>query len=133
MESEKFGLLVVGHGSSMPHNKELIEDIASRIAKRMPNAVTRIGFMNMNKPSIKDGLDSFQGTGVNKIVVFPLFLAKGVHIKEDIPGLIGLKDGEKRISYNGYDIVYADPLGPDDLIAELSCRRISQAYDVYQN
>src|SRR5512146_3075643 len=94
---EKFGLLVVGHGSSMPYNKQLIQDIADMLSKKMPQAITRIGFMNINKR-----------TGIKKIVVFPLFLAKGVHTTEDVPGLIGLGDGEKRISYNGYDIVYAD-------------------------
>lgn len=133
MVSEKFGLLVVGHGSSMPFNKELIEEMAARIGKKLPDAVVRTGFMNMNKPTIKEGLDSFKGTGVKKIVVFPLFLAKGVHIKEDIPGLIGLGEGQKRITYDGFDIVYADPLGADDLLAELSCRRISQAFAAYEN
>jgi sirohydrochlorin ferrochelatase len=131
MESEKFGLLIVGHGSSMPYNKELIEEIAAKIGQRMPGAVTRVGFMNLNKPSIKDGLESFKGTGVSRIVVFPLFLARGVHTTEDVPRLIGLKEGQKRIAYNGYDIVYADPLGADDLIAELSCTRISQAFATY--
>ena len=133
MENEKFGLLVVGHGSSMPYNKEMIEQIAAKIAKRMPGAVARVGFMNINKPTIKDGIDSFKGTGVRRIIVFPLFLARGVHTTEDVPRLIGLTDGQKRISYNGYDIVYADPLGPDDLIAELSCTRIGQALKTYQN
>ena len=132
MEDQKFGLLVVGHGSSMPYNKELIEDIAARMAKKT-EAVVRVGFMNMNQPTIKDGLDGFDGTGVKKIVVFPLFLARGVHIKEDIPNLIGLKEGQKRIAYKGYDIVYADPLGSDDLIAELSCRRVTQAFAVYES
>ncbi len=131
MESEQFGLLVVGHGSSMPFNKQLIEDVAQKIAKRMPGAVARTGFMNINRPTIKDGLDSFKGTGVRRIIVFPLFLARGVHTTEDVPRLIGLKDGQKRISYDGYDIVYADPLGADDLIAELSCRRISEAFRTF--
>jgi sirohydrochlorin cobaltochelatase len=133
MENEKFGLLVVGHGSSLPYNKELIEQIAAKISKRMPGAVTRTGFMNINKPSIMDGLDSFKGTGARRIVVFPLFLARGVHTTEDVPRLIGLTNGQKRISYDGYDIVYADPLGPDDLIAEVSCTRIGQALTAYQN
>ncbi len=130
---EKFGLLVVGHGSSMPYNKQLIRDIADMLSHKMPGAVTRIGFMNINKPTIKDGLDSFKGTGVKKIVVFPLFLAKGVHTTEDVPGLIGLGEGQKRITYNGFDIVYADPLGADDLIAELSARRIKEAYSKYSD
>jgi sirohydrochlorin cobalto/nickelchelatase len=131
MDNEKFGLLVVGHGSSKQYNKELIEEIAHMVSHKMPNAVCRTGFMNMNKPSIKDALDSFKGTGVKKIVVFPLFLAKGVHTTEDVPGLIGLQQGQKRIKYEGFDIVYAEPLGADDMIAELSCRRVKEAYGLY--
>lgn len=131
--NEKFGVLVVGHGSSLPYNKQLIEDIAGMISEKMPQAVTRVGFMNINKPTIKDGLESFNGTGVKKIVVFPLFLAKGVHTTEDVPGLIGLEDGMKRISYNGYDIMYADPLGADDMIAELSARRVKEAFSAYSS
>ncbi len=130
---EKFGLLVVGHGSSMPYNRQLISDVADMLSRKMPGAITRIGFMNINKPTIKDGLDSFRGTGIKKIVVFPLFLAKGVHTTEDVPGLIGLGEGQKRITYNGFDIVYADPLGADDLIAELSARRITEAYRKYSD
>ena len=130
---EKFGLLVVGHGSSMPYNKQLISDVADMLSQKMPGIVTRIGFMNINKPTIKDGIDSFKGTGVKKIVVFPLFLAKGVHTTEDVPGLIGLGEGQKRIAYDGFDIVYADPLGADDLIAELSARRIKEAYGKYSD
>lgn len=130
-DNEKFGVLVVGHGSSMPYNKQLIQDIAGMLSKKIPQAVTRIGFMNINKPTIKDGLDSFKGTGVKKIVVFPLFLAKGVHTTEDVPGLIGLENGKKRILYDGYDIVYADPLGADDMIAELSARRVKEAFGAY--
>ncbi len=128
---EKFGLLVVGHGSSLPYNKQLIQDIADMLSKMMPQAVMRIGFMNINKPTIKDGLDSFRGTGIKKIIVFPLFLAKGVHTTEDVPGLIGLGEGEKRISYDGFDIVYADPLGADEMIAELSARRVREAFTRY--
>ncbi|HTY92049.1 MAG TPA: sirohydrochlorin nickelochelatase [Methanocella sp.] len=129
--AEKFGLLVVGHGSSLPYNKQLIQDVADMLSKKMPRAVTRIGFMNINKPSIKDGLDGFKGTGIKKVVVFPLFLAKGVHTTEDVPRLIGLGEGQKRIAYDGFDIVYADPLGADDLIAELSAKRIQEAFKNY--
>ena len=131
MEKEKFGLLVVGHGSSLPYNKQLIDEVAAKIARRMPGAVTRTGFMNINSPTIKEGIDGFAGTGVRRIVVFPLFLAPGVHTTEDVPRLIGLGEGQKRVRYAGYDIVYADPLGADDLIAELSCKRIAQAYEAY--
>ena len=57
------------------------------------------------------------------LVVVPLFLAKGVHILQDIPEIIGLSGGETKgqFAMNGKNIplLYADPIGSDPLLADL--------------
>lgn len=83
--NEKIGILALGHGSKHPHNKEVVTGVAELIAKKYKNVVVRTGFMNMNNPTMKEGLDDFKGTGVTTIVAVPIFLAHGVHTMEDIP------------------------------------------------
>jgi hypothetical protein len=34
---EKFGILLLGHGSSLPHNKKLVEKTAEMIRKKKQN------------------------------------------------------------------------------------------------
>ena len=90
------GMLLVGHGSTMPYNKELIEATGKMIAAQTTEFVVKCSFMNINKPSIKDALADFRKEKIDVLVVVPLFLAKGVHIEKDIPSEIGLPEGTKK-------------------------------------
>jgi len=68
-------------------------------------------------------MDAFRKESIDVLVVVPLFLAKGVHILQDIPEIIGLSQGEMKgqFALNGKTIplLYADPIGSDPLLADL--------------
>lgn len=127
----KKGLLLVGHGSKLPYNKELVEATARLIRERRPDYITRCGFMNVDTPTIRDALEEFRHDEIDALVVVPLFLARGVHILEDIPAELGLKKGQARgeFALNGKTIplVYAEPIGSDPLLADLMIRNAERA------
>jgi sirohydrochlorin cobalto/nickelchelatase len=127
----KKGMLLVGHGSSMPYNQELVEKTAGFITAGNTDYIVKCGFMNMNKPLIRESLDAFRHEPIETLIVVPLFLAKGVHIEKDIPGEIGLPEGAKKGSFalNGRSIplVYADPIGSDPLLADLMVKNANLA------
>ncbi len=123
------GILVLGHGSSLPHNRALIEKIAEMVADH-DGVVVRTAYLNMEKPTLKEGLANFGGTGVDKIVALPIFLAHGVHTLEDIPkelNLDGNMTGSTEIDGKTVDIVYAAPFGADPVIADLAYKRAEEA------
>ncbi len=125
------GMLLVGHGSTMPYNKELVETTGKLIAAHTREFIVKCAFMNMNTPSIEDALADFKKEKIDALVVVPLFLARGVHIEKDIPGVIGLPEGVKRGTFvlNGKTIplVYADPIGSDPLLADLMVKNAKKA------
>ncbi|PKG31798.1 sirohydrochlorin nickelochelatase [Methanoregula sp.] len=127
----KKGMLLVGHGSTMPYNQELVEKTAAMIRAKNNDFIVRCGFMNMNKPTIKESMEAFKTEQIDALIVVPLFLAKGVHIEKDIPGEIGLPEGVKKGSFqlNGKSIplVYADPIGSDPLLADLMVKNANKA------
>jgi len=129
--NEKIGILALGHGSRHPHNKEVVTGVAELIAKKYKNVVVKTGFMNMNTPTMKEGLDGFKGTGVSKIVAVPIFLAHGVHTMEDIPQILGISKESRKtiIKLDGRDVtlIYSEPLGVDELVAELAFKRANEA------
>lgn len=131
--TDKLGILALGHGSKLPYNKEVVTGVADLIAEKYKNAVVRTGFMNMNNPTMDEGLKGFKGTGVTTIVAVPIFLAHGVHTTEDIPQILGISRDDRRttIQLNGNDItlVYAEPLGADPLIADLVYKRALEAIE----
>jgi sirohydrochlorin ferrochelatase len=125
------GMLLVGHGSTMPYNQDLVEKTAAMIRAQNTDFTVKCGFMNMNKPTIRESLNEFRYEPIDALVVVPLFLAKGVHIERDIPGEIGLPEGTKKGSFalNGRSIplVYADPIGSDPLLADLMIKNATKA------
>ena len=127
-------MLLVGHGSTMPYNQELVEKTAALIRAQNSGFIVRCGFMNMNKPTIRESLEAFRSEPIDALVVVPLFLARGVHIEKDIPGEIGLAEGEKRGTFvlNGRSIplVYADPIGSDPLLADLMVKNAKTALSI---
>lgn len=129
----KKGMLLVGHGSKLPYNQELVEKTASLIKEKNADYIVKCGFMNMNQPSIKDSLDAFRKEPIDVLVVVPLFLAKGIHIEKDIPGEIGLPEGVRKGTFtlNGRSIplLYADPIGSDPLLADLMVKNATAALE----
>jgi sirohydrochlorin cobalto/nickelchelatase len=125
------GMLLVGHGSKLPYNKELVETTGRLIAEQHPDFLVKCAFMNMNVPSIEESLAEFRKEKIDVLVVVPLFLAKGVHILKDIPEMIGLPEGKTRGTFvlNGSSIplIYADPIGSDPLLADLMVKNAKKA------
>ena len=124
-------MLLVGHGSTMPYNQELVEKTAALIRAHNTDFIVKCGFMNMNKPTIKESMNEFRHEPIDALVVVPLFLAKGVHIEKDIPGEIGLPEGARKGTFvlNGKTVplVYAEPIGSDPLLADLMIKNASTA------
>lgn len=127
----KKGLLLIGHGSKLPYNKELVETTAELIAAEHNGYIVKAGFMSMNEPTVGESIKAFAAEEIDCLVVVPLFLAKGVHIVKDIPGILGLNEGEKKgvLKQNDKEIplLYADPIGSDPLLAELMVKNAENA------
>jgi sirohydrochlorin cobaltochelatase len=129
--TEKLGILALGHGSKLPYNKDVVTGVAELIGKQNSDVVVRTGFMNMNNPTMQEGLESFKGTGVSTIVAVPIFLAHGVHTTEDIPQILGVSRESRKttVKIDGRDVtlIYSEPLGADELIARLAFQRAKEA------
>ncbi len=129
----KTGILVLGHGSRLPYNKEVVESVCSMLREMNEDMTVAPAFMEMCEPTIEDGLKGLADGGVQKVVVVPMFLANGVHTLKDIPAILGLEDGKRRCTYERGDVhlelYYADPLGASEHIANLIYKRALQALE----
>ena len=90
----KIGLIIIGHGSKLPHNRENLERLADILRKRSAFTTVEIAFMVRNKPSIPEAIESLANTRVSTIVLIPAFIAPGVHTTREIPELIEAKEKE---------------------------------------
>jgi precorrin-8X/cobalt-precorrin-8 methylmutase len=116
---DKVGLILIGHGSKLPHNRENLEKLAEFLRQRSKFKIVEIAFMIRNTPTIAEAIDALAQKGVSKIVLVPAFLAPGVHTTQEIPELIGVKEKEPQLKARGIELVYGEPLGSDERIAEI--------------
>jgi len=116
---DKTGLIIIGHGSKLPHSKENVEQLAEILKKRAAFETVEISFMVKNKPTIPEAIEKLAEKGVTKIVLVPAFLAPGVHTTQEIPEMIEMKEKEPLLKERGIKLVYGEPLGSDERIAEI--------------
>ncbi|MCL2288888.1 MAG: sirohydrochlorin nickelochelatase [Candidatus Bathyarchaeota archaeon] len=116
---DNIGLILIGHGSKLPHNRENLEKLATVIRNNGNFKIVDIAFMVRDTPTVTEAVDIVVAKGVSKIVLIPAFLAAGVHTTEDIPGLIGVKEREPQLKAKGVELVYGEPIGSDERIASI--------------
>ncbi len=124
---DKVGLILIGHGSKLPHNQENLERIAQIMRERSSFKIVEISFMMRNKPTIPEAIDAIAAKGVKRIVLVPAFLAPGVHTTQEIPEMIGVKDQESQLSARGIQLIYGEPIGADECIAVILEEKALQA------
>ncbi len=114
---ESVGLILIGHGSKLPHNRENLEKLAGILRKQSKFKTVEIAFMIRDTPTIPEAIDAISKTGVSKIVLIPAFLAPGVHTTKEIPELIEVKEKKSQLSNKGIKLFYGEPIGADECIA----------------
>ncbi|MDR0198778.1 MAG: sirohydrochlorin cobaltochelatase [Methanomassiliicoccaceae archaeon] len=121
------GVMVVGHGSKLPYNRDTIVLNAERLSK-MGHRDVRYAFNEFNEPRIEPVLDEMIEAGADEIIVLPLFISLGDHLKNDIPEKIRLRDGEPEgtFDHNGRMITvkYALPIGQDPRLTDVIAEKI---------
>ncbi len=124
------GLILIGHGSKLPHNRENLEKLATMLRSRGKFRTVKIAFMIRDTPTVNEAIDEAVSNGAVKIVLVPAFLAPGVHTTEDIPDLIGVKEKEPMLKEKGIELVYGEPLGSDERIADILEEKAEKALGI---
>ncbi|MDR1992492.1 MAG: sirohydrochlorin nickelochelatase [Nitrososphaerota archaeon] len=114
---DNVGLILIGHGSKLPHNQENLEKLADILRTHSAFKLVELAFMIRNTPTIPEAIDTITQKGAKKIVLVPVFLAAGVHTTQEIPELIEIKDKEAQLSIKGIQLFYGEPIGADECIA----------------
>ena len=81
------GILLFGHGARNPEWAQPFHRIRDAILAREPEALVAPGFLELMRPSFDEGVDCLVRQGATQIVVVPIFMAAGSHIKKDLPQL----------------------------------------------
>ena len=82
-------LILLSHGSRRPSsNAEMIQLAESLARDCAPFDRVTCAFQQFATPAFEHAVEALVEDGISAIVVYPLFLAAGSHVLEDVPALI---------------------------------------------
>ncbi len=81
------GILLYGHGARNPEWAQPFDRIRDAIKARDPHALVEPGFLELMRPTFDEGVASLVEQGATEIIVVPIFMAAGSHVKKDLPQL----------------------------------------------
>jgi sirohydrochlorin ferrochelatase len=81
-------VLLVSHGSRSPETKEEILVLVNDLRQRLTGSIVEYAFLEIEHPSIPEGIDRCISQGATELVVILNFLNAGRHVNEDIPAIV---------------------------------------------
>ncbi|MBE0446611.1 MAG: precorrin-8X methylmutase [Actinobacteria bacterium] len=114
------GFIVLGHGSRVSETVAILKDIKDCLEARLQSNNVRYAALQFNEPGLPEVIADFVNGGITEIVILPLFLVDGNHIRDDIPGIVR-RASEKFPSVN---IMVAGHIGADVRITDILLDRV---------
>ncbi|WP_373085240.1 sirohydrochlorin chelatase [Sneathiella sp.] len=121
--TDKYGVMVCGHGSRDNGAVTEFAAVAKGIAERLPQYQVDSGFLEFATPIIREGLDRLRESGHNHILAIPGMLFAAGHAKNDIPSVLNRYAAE----HEGLKISYGRELGIDLKMIRAAGDRIREA------
>ena len=83
------GIVLFAHGARDPDWAGPFEEILQRVRASRPEYPIALAFLEIMSPTLEEAIDALAEQGASAITVFPLFMAQGGHLKEDLPRILG--------------------------------------------
>lgn len=116
-------ILLLGHGSKAARANEAMHRVADHFRREWPGRIVEAAFLEINAPSIPEGIDLCAGAGAERIVLIPYFLHLGTHVQKDLPRIV--EEGRDR--HPAVEIVLGPHLGFHPKLVEVVEERIAEA------
>jgi sirohydrochlorin ferrochelatase len=122
----KTGIVVLGHGSRsiVGEANQAILDIAAQVREMLGVTVLEVAFMNRKslRQNLIDAIGKVVEQGVDRVVIAPLFITRGMHMVKDIPEEI---EAAKE-KYKNVEFIFAGHMGSDYRIAQIMTERVRE-------
>ena len=82
------GIVLFAHGARDPSWAEPFEAIRDRVRQSRPECPIALAYLEMMSPSLDEAIEQVVRDGALAVTVFPLFMAQGGHLKQDLPRIL---------------------------------------------
>lgn len=119
------GIVLFAHGARDPEWARPFEAIRDIVRARRPEFPVELAFLDFMSPKLDEAVDSLAAKGVAAITIFPLFMAPGGHIRNDLPRIAE----DLRKAHPGIPIAIQTAIGEAPELLEAIAAWILQGVD----
>lgn len=120
----KTGIILLSHGSRAPEAQVTVDEITDHINKMRTFDYLVSASLQFNQPDLPSAIEMAVSAGMEMIIVVPMFLYNGLHMKEDIPEIIQ----EESKKYPGVEFAMTRNIGGDRKLAGILLDRIGEVF-----
>lgn len=84
----KTGIVLFAHGARDPRWASPFQAVAARLRAQAPQTEVRLAFLELMAPDLPTAAAELAAAGCTDVVVLPLFLGAGGHVRQDLPRIV---------------------------------------------
>lgn len=81
-------LVVFAHGARDPQWADPMRRVCLAVREQAPEVRVELAFLEFMKPDLRECADALLAEGFERIIVLPMFVARGGHLRRDVPLLL---------------------------------------------
>ncbi len=110
----KTAMILFAHGARDPEWASPMRQVRSLLGKRVGDMPVELAFLEFMAPSLAQCVDQLIAGGAQKIVILPMFIARGGHLKREVPDMVMAL----RASHPEIEFVLSAPVGESDIVIQ---------------
>lgn len=116
---------MVGHGSRDPDGNRPLLEICRSMESRLAVTPVQPCYLELARPTIDEGLAALDRRGVVRVIVVPLQLTAGRHVRYDIPCEVG----RSLAKLSNTLVCFTEHLGAHPQLVDIAHSRLQEALD----
>jgi len=81
-------IVLFAHGARDPEWAQPFEKIRQHLQQTLPATTVAIAYLECMQPTLDEAISNLSAQGIHHITLIPMFLARGGHLKKDLPALL---------------------------------------------
>ncbi|HZZ91754.1 MAG TPA: CbiX/SirB N-terminal domain-containing protein [Usitatibacter sp.] len=82
------GIVLFAHGARDPEWAAPFQQVRARLTASRPECRVELAFLELMSPTLEESIARLVEQGALAVTVFPLFMAQGGHLKQDLPRIL---------------------------------------------
>ena len=107
-------LILFAHGARDPEWADPMRRVQAAVRQRVAGIPVELAFLEFMAPTLPDCAAALVAGGADKVVVMPMFIARGGHLKNEVPAMLATL----RSTYPAVEFVLGGAIGEHEIVVQ---------------